>query len=156
MTYLLRTRCQPHSPTCDPTPDERNAPQVKKQVGLKCSDQAALIGRIFDGQSEMVMRLPEQIVQKERKVMSPPIHPHPPSPVAFWMVCPLLFSPWCGCPLTAVLQAKALEAALGKSREETRTLLEMMKPLHESKRKLQIEVSRTARKQNTRRTIEVL
>ena len=60
------------------------------------------------------------------------------------------------CPLTAVLQAKALEAALAKSREETRTLLEMMKPLHESKRKLQIEVSRTARKQNTRRTIEVL
>ena len=63
----------PASPTLqrDPTPDGRNAPQVKKQVGLKCSDQAALIGRIFDGQSEMVMRLPEQIVQKERKVLLP-------------------------------------------------------------------------------------
>ena len=82
--------------------------QVKKQVGLKCSDQAALIERIFDGQSEMVMRLPEQIVQKERK-------------------------------------AKALEKALGKSREETRTLLEMMKPLHESKRKLQLEVKPRAK-----------
>ena len=82
---------------------ERVLEEVKKQVGLKCSDQAVLIERIFDGQSEMVMRLPEQLVQKEKK-------------------------------------AKALEKALAKSREETRTLVEMMKPLQESKRKLQLEV----------------